>query len=171
MPTTFFLRWTVPAATANAIPQNRGLVLAISPEYTPIETTAGSGFEQATEVFFPSFATTAQAFPRGQRVFQFPLTLWRNYQDYAEASHNKFRHVQDLPPSDVRASLYMNASIPGVASYSWGLLNTTLKSCKCVEQVGKVLKWAYVFEGGTLEVPATTSYTATMVGTMRRFNT
>ena len=169
MVTTFYLRWMVPAASSGAVPQFNGMVLAISPEYTPIDTSGG-GMEQATEVFNPSFAKTAQSFPRGQRVFQFPLKLSRNYRDAAAANGHKAGHLLELPPSDVRLNLYCNSvgALSGINS--WGLLNCVLKSVRWTGQNGSVLEWEYLFEGGTLEQPLTTGYTASMIGSLRRFN-
>lgn len=170
MPTTFFIRWQVPAATANAVPQQAGLVLAVSPHLTPI-ATEGGGMDQATETFQPSFAPTAQTFARGQRVHQFPLSLWRRYRDYGAANLAKFQHIEsELPSGDLRVNLYMNSVGPQSGVNSWGLLNCVLKSVRWSEQVGAVLKWSYHFEGGTLEIPAIASYTAAQQPRFLPFN-
>lgn len=170
MPTTFYLRWAVPAANSNSVPQYRALVLAMSPHYTPI-ATEGGGMEQATETFQPSFAQTAQTFARGQRVHQFPLRLWRRYRDYAAANLAKFEHLKrELPQSDVPISLYMFSTGPQSGINSWGLLNCVLKSAHWSDQVGSVMQWSYVFEGGTIEIPAATSYGATAVPPFLPFN-
>lgn len=170
MPTTFYLRWAIPAATANAVAQQRSLVLAVSPHLTPL-VTEGGGMEQATETFQPSFAQTAQSFARGQRVHQFPLSIWRRYRDYGAANLAKLQHLhRELPPSDVRISLYMSSTGPQSGINSWGLLNCVLKSAHWSDQVGAVLQWHYQFEGGTIEIPATTSYSASALGNLLPFN-
>ena len=170
MPTTYYLRWAVPAANANSVPQQNSLVLGVSPHYTPVNTVGG-GMEQATETFQPSFARTAQTFARGQRVHQFPLTLERRHRDYAAANLAKFQHLKnELPPSDVAVSLYMNSVGPQSGVNSWGLLNCVLKSARWIEQHGPILTWSYVFEGGNIEIPATTSYPASAAGLILPFN-
>ena len=151
------LRWLVPAATTTSVPQYRSLVVADSPEYTPIEQL-GVLTGQAIETFNPSFAANAEIFPRGQRSHELPLIFWRNYRDYAEAEEAKFKWINELPPPTVRFDTIVHAAVGTGFTYGVRLMRCAIRNARAAEQVGKALKWELDIVGSQIEAPSTISY-------------
>lgn len=152
------LKWTIPA-TATTVAQNRTMILARSPAYSPIEEFI-LPLDCDAEVFRPTFARACKVFARGSLPYQTKITYYWRYSDPMVAGYNKATGLNALPPANIQSTLHMSWQTTAGAAYTAALVDGAVKSCAATFQLGTVLRWEFVFLGGTLTFPSPVSISA-----------